>query len=453
MEIRLLRLPSATKRCRAQARNSSRALYGLSTVTLRGLSTTVDGRSPLHVLRRVRPKPASKICDDSFEDLWNALNSRNNAADVTGHTHVTESEITSSPPMASSSSINHAQPSTSHAGMEEGTPIPENISRIFDDASHYQDNRQHMPMTDDTCNVHGVTDNGSTSCQKQGSIRSMDKATSSTCRAGMEEPSANLEDGATNAPGTGGREERELCSACGNVSSRRDALHAKECTDDTALICKACEQSSVKTSKCVDNRTGKKHKCQTCGKQFHREDHLRNHYRTHTDERPYKCEACDKSFRQSDHLHNHKRTHTDERPHKCEICEKLFRRSSHLEDHKRTHTGEKPYICKTCGKSFRQVAHLRKHEHTHAEVKRHVCQRRAESFKNKYTLKRHVDSQCGKSAFVCEICDRSFQNNSNLHHRRTKHADKTPYECTQCRFRFPDKETLDKHVCQKECKM
>nr|XP_054920574.1 uncharacterized protein LOC129381590 [Dermacentor andersoni] len=178
--------------------------------------------------------------------------------------------------MASSSSINHAQPSTSRAGMEEGSPIPENIARISADASRYQGNRQHMPMTDDTRNVDGVTDNGSTSCEKQGSIRSMDKATSSTCRASMEEPSANLEDGGTNAPGTGSREERELCSVCGNVSSRRDALHehAKECTDDTAHICKACEQSSVKMSKCADNLTGKKHKCPTCGEQFHRPGRL-----------------------------------------------------------------------------------------------------------------------------------------------------------------------------------
>ncbi|XP_072141365.1 uncharacterized protein [Dermacentor andersoni] len=159
--------------------------------------------------------------------------------------------------MASSSSINHAQPSTSRAGMEEGSPIPETIARISDDASRYQGNRQHMPMTDDTCNVDGVTDNGSTSCEKQGSIRSMDKATSSTCRASMEEPSANLEDGGTNAPGTGSREERELCSVCGNVSSRRDALHehAKECTDDTAHICKASRRRRMPTaSGSVDSR-------------------------------------------------------------------------------------------------------------------------------------------------------------------------------------------------------
>nr|XP_054926208.1 uncharacterized protein LOC129384642 [Dermacentor andersoni] len=45
-----------------------------------------------------------------------------------GHTHVTESGITSSLPMVSSSSVNHAQPSTSRAAMEEATAVPENIA-------------------------------------------------------------------------------------------------------------------------------------------------------------------------------------------------------------------------------------------------------------------------------------------------------------------------------------
>nr|XP_054920045.1 uncharacterized protein LOC129381324 [Dermacentor andersoni] len=103
VDTRLLHLPSATKQRRAQARNSSRALHGL----------------PCH----------TTICDDSFEDLWNALNSHNDASDVTGHTHVTESGISSSRPMVSSSCGNHAQPSTSRAGLEEESAVPENIAR------------------------------------------------------------------------------------------------------------------------------------------------------------------------------------------------------------------------------------------------------------------------------------------------------------------------------------
>nr|XP_054920444.1 zinc finger protein 287-like [Dermacentor andersoni] len=282
---------------------------------------------------------------------------------VSGHTHVTESGITSSPPMVSSSSVNHAQPSTSRARIEEALAVPENIAR--------------------------------------------------------------------NAPGTGGRELRKLCGVCGTVSNTPDALHgrAKEPTDDTAQICKACDQSSVRMSKSVEhchNLTGKKHKCEACGKQFHR--------------------SCD--------LAEHQRTHTDERRYKCEICEKMFRKAGHLYDHKRTHTDEKPYLCITCGKTYKWPSNLRKHERTHAEENRHACQKCAKSFENKYNLNRHVDTQCGNSAFICEICDQFFMHKlSLLRHRRRKHADKTPYDCTQCGCRFADQETRDRHVCQKERRM
>ncbi|XP_070382029.1 uncharacterized protein [Dermacentor albipictus] len=306
---------------------------------------------------------STALCDDSFEDLWNALNSHNDASDITGHTYVTESRITNALPMASSSSVNHAQPSTSRAGMEEASAVPENFAR--------------------------------------------------------------------NAPGTGGMEQRDLCGAYGNVSSRADALHghAKEPRNDTAQICKACDHSSVKMSKSVEhchNLTGKKQK----------------------------CEACDKQFRWASDLAKHQPTHTDERRYKCEICEKMFRQASRLSSHRRKHTDEKPYLCITCGRTYKWPSDLRKHERTHAEANRHTCQKCAKSFENKYDLKRHVGTRCGNSAFICDICDRFFMRNSALRrHHRTKHADETPYECTQCGCRFADRETLDRHLCQKERRM
>ncbi|XP_054920650.2 uncharacterized protein [Dermacentor andersoni] len=91
------------------------------------------------------------ICDDSFEELWNALNSNNDAMDVTGHTHVTESGSTSSPSIVSSSSIHYAQPSTSHAGMDEASAIPENIARIPETTGVDQWNTQyHLADTTST---------------------------------------------------------------------------------------------------------------------------------------------------------------------------------------------------------------------------------------------------------------------------------------------------------------
>nr|XP_054920578.1 zinc finger protein 480-like [Dermacentor andersoni] len=225
---------------------------------------------------------------------------------VYGYAHNTETRSTdiTLPAYSSSGGGNHAVASTSHVGTQEASGIPGNDARFCEAALRYQRNTQHTPMADETCNVGGATDNDSTSCQHLGSVRSIDNVRPSSSRAGKEKAAATFKDGTTNAPGTGGREQRELCGVCGNVSSRPNALHghAKEHTDDTTHICRACDQSSVKMSKSVEhfrNRTGKKHKCETCGKQFHWAHDLTQHQRTHTDERPYKCEICEKSFRHS----------------------------------------------------------------------------------------------------------------------------------------------------------
>ncbi|XP_070381439.1 zinc finger and SCAN domain-containing protein 22-like isoform X3 [Dermacentor albipictus] len=330
---------------------------------------------------------------------------------------------------SSSGGGKYAVASTSHVGTEEASDLLGNDARVPDVTGAEPWSTQYY-VARGTTTVSGhthVTESGRASSPFMASSSSVNPAQTSTSRAGMEEASAVPENIARNAPGTGGTEQRELCGVCGNVSSRLDALHghAREPTDDIAQICKACGQSSVKMSKFVEHcrdLTGKKQKCETCGKQFHRAHHLAQHHctdtdeklykckmcdksfrhshhlkihkRTHTDERPHKCQICAKSFRQSSHLDKHKRTHTDERPYKCQICNKWFRTSSHLDTHKRQHTGEKPYICKTCGKSYARAESLHGHEHAHAEEKPHACQKCGKSFSRKYNLKRHADSHC-----------------------------------------------------------
>ncbi|XP_065308632.2 zinc finger protein 596-like isoform X1 [Dermacentor albipictus] len=372
--------------------------------------------------------PDPTICDGYINDAWKALNSRTDASDVND---ASDSGSTNYVPVVTTGRADHAWPSTSRAGIEKVSSTTKDMASSSDDAWRYQLNTERRPIIDLIYKLDGAYSSGSPSHLHLEPTSSIDPTKHSTSRTGMVEASASLPYGARNAPGTGGREQREMRGVCGKVSSRPDALHghAKEHTDDTAQICKACDQSSVKMSKSVEhfrNPTGKKDKCETCGKQFHQAYDLAEHQCTHADETPYKFE----------------------------ICEKLVRQAGHQDDNKRTHTGEKPYLCKTCGKTYKFLASLRKHEHTHAKENHHACQKCAKLFENKYDLKRHVYSQCGNSAYICEICDRLFMHSSSLlRHRRTKHVDKTPYEGTQCGCRFADKETRDRHVCQKERRM
>ncbi|XP_070382153.1 zinc finger protein 567-like isoform X2 [Dermacentor albipictus] len=264
---------------------------------------------------------------------------------------------------------------------------------------------QPTPITGGTCNVGGVTDNGS--YQHLGSTSSIDNARPSTSLAGMVEASASFEDYATcrNATGTGGRELQELGGVSGNVPSGRSALHGypMEPTGHTANIYKASGESSLKQSKLAEHcrkRSRENHKCESCGKQFYRSDHLVRHYRTHTDERPYKCKICDKMFRRPYDLDVHKRIHAGERPYKCEICDKSFSHRSTLRKHQLTHSDEKPHVCLICTRAF----------------------------KAKDSLKRHLNLNCRYGALVCDMCNLSFPDNSQLsHHRQAMHGDKTPH--------------------------
>lgn len=85
-------------------------------------------------------------------------------------------------------------------------------------------------------------------------------------------------------------------------------------------------------------------KCPLCHRILSCRSALRQHYRTHTGERPFRCRLCGRSFTTKGNLKTHIGIHKLQplmsSMHKCPICHKKYSNALVLQQHVNTHTGE-----------------------------------------------------------------------------------------------------------------
>ncbi|KAF5869897.1 putative transcriptional regulator prz1 protein [Botrytis fragariae] len=82
-------------------------------------------------------------------------------------------------------------------------------------------------------------------------------------------------------------------------------------------------------------------------------------------------------------------------PHSCNVCSKTFTRGTTLREHERSHTNERPCICSTCRKGFSRRKDCRRHELLHANAKKFYCA--GHNPPRVFKTAEDKDSACGRS--------------------------------------------------------
>ncbi|KAK7890273.1 hypothetical protein LTR67_008158 [Exophiala xenobiotica] len=181
--------------------------------------------------------------------------------------------------------------------------------------------------------------------------------------------------------------------------------------------------ASTSTSTTTPQPKGKTLRChwEGCDKAFDRQARLKEHLRSHTNERPFTCpySDCDKAFLRDSHLKHHvKSAHENVRDHKCtwEGCDASFATGTRLRRHIETHEAKEKFRCRGyegCSQTFRKQETLDRHILAdHQGVKPFPCH--------------DLDSVTGLP------CSKAYDTAEKLRtHQRAKH-DPTRFSCDEC---------------------
>lgn len=181
---------------------------------------------------------------------------------------------------------------------------------------------------------------------------------------------------------------------------------------------------------------------------------LREHLRTHTQERLVACPTCGCMFASNtkffDHIH---RQAEPEESFVCEHCDKRFANERLLRGHVRQHVNH--IKCPLCDMTCTSLASLKTHiKFRHCDERPFPCDFCESSFKNQHDLRKHMETHNEGAAFHCTVegCDYSSRmaHSMNQHYRRVHEGDLvSKYKCHLCDKTFSWCYTLTLHLRKK----
>ncbi|XP_031176124.1 histone H4 transcription factor [Sander lucioperca] len=197
--------------------------------------------------------------------------------------------------------------------------------------------------------------------------------------------------------------------------------HLRSHTQEKVVACPGCGGMYASNTKLFDHiirqsaMEGQRFQCSHCSKRFATERLLRDHMRTHVSH--YKCPLCDMTCPSPSSLRNHiKFRHSNEKPYSCEYCEYSCKNLIDLRKHLDTHSSEPAFHCNVPGCDFSSrnlgtmtIHHKREHEGNFV------------------------------ARYKCHVCDQCFTRGNNLTiHLHKKHQFKWP--SGHPRFRYKEHE-------------
>ncbi|XP_068187446.1 histone H4 transcription factor [Antennarius striatus] len=197
--------------------------------------------------------------------------------------------------------------------------------------------------------------------------------------------------------------------------------HLRSHTQEKVVACPGCGGMYANNTKLFDHiirqndMEGQRFQCSHCSKRFATERLLRDHMRTHVSH--YKCPLCDMTCPSPSSLRNHiKFRHSNEKPYSCEYCEYRCKNMIDLRKHLDTHSSDPAFHCDVPGCSFTSRAL--------GTMKLHQKREHEGNFVARYK---------------CHVCDKCFtRGNSLTVHLHKKHQFKWP--SGHPRFRYKEHE-------------
>ncbi|XP_063063247.1 histone H4 transcription factor [Engraulis encrasicolus] len=184
--------------------------------------------------------------------------------------------------------------------------------------------------------------------------------------------------------------------------------------------------------------------CPTCGAMFSSNTKLFDHLQRQAQpDESLVCEHCDKTFANERLLRDHVRQHVNHI--KCPLCDMTCTSLGTLKIHiKFRHCDDRPYACDFCESCFKNLHDLRKHMETHNEGAAYHCNvegcdyssRMSNSMRQHY---RRVHEDSLVSRYKCHLCDKTFSWCYTLTlHLRKKHQLKWPSGHARFRYKKAD---------------